>query len=64
MCDIVFEKAQGCDGKVNRTSFMQKQPSEGFFKKGFMRNFAELTKKTSMPEIFFDNVKLCSLQIH
>ena len=28
---IVFEKAQGCGGKVNRTSLMQKQLSEGFF---------------------------------
>ena len=24
---------------------MQKQPSEGFFKKGLMRNFAEFTRK-------------------
>ena len=24
---------------------MQKQPSEGFFKKGFMRNFPELAEK-------------------
>ena len=33
MCDIAFEKAQGCGGKVNSTNVMQKQPSEAFFKK-------------------------------
>ena len=35
MCDIVFEKAQGCAERVNKTSVMQKQPFQGFFKKGF-----------------------------
>ena len=53
MCDIVFEKAQGCGGEVNKTSVMQKQPSEVFFKKGFMRNLAEFTKKASVPETLF-----------
>ena len=34
MCDIVFEKTKGRGATVNRTRvFMQKQPSEGFFKK-------------------------------
>ena len=54
MCDIVFEKEQGYGGKVNRTSVMQKQHSEGFFYKGFMKNFAEFTqKKKSVPETLF-----------
>ena len=53
MCDIVFEKIQSCGGKVNRTSVMQKKPSQGFFNKGFMRNFAEFTKKPSVPETLF-----------
>ena len=35
MWDIVFEKMKGRDG-TERVS-MQKQPSEGFFKKGVMR---------------------------
>ena len=48
-----FEKAQGCGGEVNKTSIMQKQPSEVFFKKGFMRNLAEFTKKASVPETLF-----------
>ena len=45
--------------KVNRTSVMQKQLSEGFFKKRFMRNFAEFTKKHLCRKLFFDKVKLC-----
>ena len=32
---------------------MQKQSPEGFFKKGFMRNFAEFTKKTICAGISF-----------
>ena len=48
MCDIGFEKAQCCAGKVNRTSVMQKQPFEAFFKKCFMRNFAEFTNKKTI----------------
>ena len=31
---------------------MQKQPSEGFFKKDVMRNFAEFTRKHLQPNIF------------
>ena len=44
MCHIVFEKEKERGRKVNRASVV-KQPSEGFFKKGVMRNFAELTTK-------------------
>ena len=51
MCDIVFEKVQDHAGKVNRTSVYAEAASEGFFKKGFMRNFPEFTKeKESVPE--------------
>ena len=51
MCDIVFEKVQDRAGKVNRTSVYAEAASEGFFKKGFMRNFPEFTKKKeSVPE--------------
>ena len=51
MCDIVFEKVQDRAGKVNRTSVYAETASEGFFKKGFMRNFPEFTKKKeSVPE--------------
>ena len=46
MFDIVFDRA----GKVNRTSVYAKQPSEGFLKKVFVRNFAEFIKKTSVQE--------------
>ena len=42
--------------------FMQKQLPKGFFEKGVMKNFAELTRK-HVPEslffLFFDEVKLC-----
>ena len=31
---------------------MQKQPSEGFFKKGVMRNFAEFTRKHLYRNLF------------
>ena len=58
-CDIIFEQAQGYAGKVDRTSVMQKQPSEGFIKKGFIRNFAAFTKKHLYRKLFFDKVKLC-----
>ena len=50
MCHIVFEKAQDRAGKVSRTSVYAKQPSEGFLKKVFVRNFAEFIKKTSVQE--------------
>ena len=32
---------------------MQKQPSEGFFKKGVMRNFAEFTTKALCRNLFW-----------
>ena len=38
MCKHVSEKAKRRAGKAE--VFMQKQPSEGFFKKSVMRNFA------------------------
>ena len=38
MCNNVFEKAKRRAGKAK--VFMQKQPSEWFFKKGVIRNFA------------------------
>ena len=41
MCHIVFEKAKGHGGTLTERVFMLKQPSEGFFRKDFMRNFAE-----------------------
>ena len=50
MCHIVFEKAQDRAGKVSRTSVYAKQPSESFFKKVFIGNFAEFIKKTFVPE--------------
>ena len=45
MCDIIFQKAKSRGRKINRAMFMQKQPSEGFFKKGVIGNFAEFTRK-------------------
>ena len=38
MCKDVFEKAKRRARKAE--VFMQRQPSEGFFKKGIMINFA------------------------
>ena len=38
MCNYVFEMVKRGAGKAE--VFMQKQPSEGFFKRGVMRNFA------------------------
>ena len=38
---------------VNRRSVYKKQPSEGFFKKDFMRNFAEFTRKHLCRNLFF-----------
>ena len=54
MCDIVFKKV-----KVVLGVLKQKQPSKGFFKKGFMRNFPEFTKKHLCRNIFFSKVKPC-----
>ena len=56
MCDIAFEKAKGRGGKVSKQNEcrMQKQPPEGFFKKGVMRNFVEFTRKHLGQNLFFD----------
>ena len=37
---------------------MQKQPSEGSFKKGVIRNFAEFTRKHLCLNLFLNKVKL------
>ena len=44
MCDIVFESQKVLVGQKIEGVFMQKQPSEMFFKKGVMRNFAEFAR--------------------
>ena len=59
MCDIVFEKAKGCGGTLTEQVFVQKQPPEGFFKKGVMRIFPKFTRKHLCWNLFFDEVKLC-----
>ena len=59
MCDIVFEKTKGRGGTVNRTSVYAEDPSEGFFKKSVMTNFADFTRKHLCRNLFFDKVKLC-----
>ena len=51
MCDIVFEKAKGRGGTVNRTS-VYGEASEGFFKKDAMRSFAEFTRKHLCRNLF------------
>ena len=51
MYDVVFEKAEGHCATVNKGLFMQKQPSERFFKK--MLNFAEFTRKHLCRNLFF-----------
>ena len=43
MHKIVFKKMKGC-GWTERV-FMQKQLSEGFFKKSVLRNFAKISRK-------------------
>ena len=53
MCDIVLEKAKGRGGTVNRTSVYAEEPSEGFFRKGVLRNFAEFTRKHLWRNLFF-----------
>ena len=64
MCDIVFEKVQGRAEKVNRMSVYAEAASEEFFKKGFLRNFPEFTKKTSVPESFLIKLNSVGLQLH
>ena len=58
MCDIVFEKVQGCAGKVNRTSVYAEAAFRRVPIKGFMRYFSEFTKKHQCRNLFFDKVKL------
>ena len=44
---------------------MKKQPSEGFFKKGSMRNFAEFTKKDICAgNSFLIKLNSANLQLH
>ena len=58
MHDIIFEKVKGRGGAVNSERvFIQKQPSEGFFKKGVMRNFAKYTRKHLCRNLFPDKIK-------
>ena len=45
MCDVVYTKAKGHGGTVNRTSVMLKQPSEGSPKKDVIKHFAEFKRK-------------------
>ena len=52
MCDIVFEKALGRVGKVNRTRSSRPKG------KGFMRNFSELTLEHLCWNLFLDKIKL------
>ena len=53
MCGIVFEKAKGSGGTINRTSVYGEAASEGFFKKDVMRNFAEFLRKHLCQNLFF-----------
>ena len=43
---------------------MQKQPSEGFFNKGVMRNFAKFTRKHLCRNLFFDKLNFADLQLN
>ena len=45
VCGIVFEKAKGFGRTIKRASVYTEGASEGFFKKGIMRKFAEFTRK-------------------
>ena len=40
-------------GQQTERVFMQKQPSEGFFDKGVMRNFAKFTRKVCTGILFW-----------
>ena len=44
MCDIVFEKVKGHGITVKKIAIMQKQPSEGFYKKSVKRNFVKFPR--------------------
>ena len=56
MSDIVSEKTKDRGGTVKKQVFMQKQPSEGFFKKGVMRKSAKFTRNRQCRNLFFDKV--------
>ena len=52
MCDLFLKKA-----KVRQQTegvFIQKQPSEGFFKKDVTRILAEFTRKNLCRNLFFE----------
>ena len=59
MCDIVFEKAKGRDGKKNRTSVYAETAVQGVLQKRYYEKFRRIHKKTSVLESFFDKAKLC-----
>ena len=61
MCNIVFEKINGCGGKVNRMSVYAEAPVRRFFKRSVMRNFVEFTRKYLCWDLFFDIAKLCGI---
>ena len=63
MWDIVFEKAKGYVGTVNRTSVYAEAAVRRVFKESVMRNFADLTRKHLCANLFFDKVKLCKSAI-
>ena len=60
MCDIVFEKVQGCAGKVNRTSVYAKAAVPRVLSKRFYEKFSRIQKKKNLcRNLFFDKGKLC-----
>ena len=53
LCDIVFEKAKGRDGTVNRASVKGRSSRpKGSFKK-YSNKFRRIHKKTPVPESLF-----------
>ena len=59
MCDIVFEKTEGSGGTVNRTSVYAEAVVQRDLKRKYYEKFRRIYKKTSVPDLFFDKVKLC-----
>ena len=58
ICDIIFERAKGRDGTVNRTSdYVDAAVKRGSIKKGIMRNFAKFTRKRLCQSLYFDKVR-------
>ena len=45
MCDVVYAKAKGHGGTVNRTNVYAEVAVRRFPKKDVMKNFAEFTRK-------------------